>query len=146
MTRELIRMTGSLRGQANYLPAYKKGTIFTIVEKPLQISSFMQNKPNFRKAKMNVSAVITKDYRKTTLSQSQKTNPIQTQSKPIQSQLKPIKCQNKPNTNPISNPAPRRDHSGIFTFYFIRYTQYDICDTQKHPSNRVNRSCFAEKA
>jgi hypothetical protein len=59
--------------------------------------------------------------------ESEKTNPIQTQSKPIQSQLKPIKCQNKPNTNPIKpnfsltqtpqipslNPSSPRRHSEI---------------------------------
>jgi hypothetical protein len=29
---------------------------------PLQISSFMQNKPNFRKAEMNVTSLITVEY------------------------------------------------------------------------------------
>ena len=36
----------------------------------------MQNKPNFRKAQMNVSSLITKDYRKKMISQFKKTNPI----------------------------------------------------------------------
>jgi len=36
-------------------------------------------KPNFRKAKMNVNLTLTKDYRKKMISQSEKTNPIQTQ-------------------------------------------------------------------
>ena len=36
----------------------------TSVENPLQINLFMQNKPNFRKAKMNVNLTLTKDYRK----------------------------------------------------------------------------------
>jgi len=36
-------------------------------------------KPNFRKAQMNVNSLITKDYRKKMISQSEKTNPIQTQ-------------------------------------------------------------------
>ncbi len=66
-----------------------------------QFESIMQNKPNFRNAKMNVSAVITKDYEKTGLSDKGKTNPIQTQykanTKPIQSQSKPKQSQNKPN-------------------------------------------------
>jgi hypothetical protein len=53
----------------------------TSVERPLQIGSFMQNKPNFRKAEMNVSAVLTKDYRKNGAFAVQK---------------------NKPNSNPIS--------------------------------------------
>jgi len=36
--------------------------ISTTVESSLQISSFMQNKPNFPDDKMNVSGTITKDY------------------------------------------------------------------------------------
>ncbi|MHC4460867.1 MAG: hypothetical protein ACYS30_05480 [Planctomycetota bacterium] len=36
--------------------------ISTTVKSSLQISFFMQNKPNFRKAKMAVSAFITEDY------------------------------------------------------------------------------------
>ena len=34
----------------------------TLVERPLQIAPFMQNKANFRKSQMNVTAVLTKDY------------------------------------------------------------------------------------
>ncbi len=52
-----------------------------------QFESIMQNKPNFRKAKMNLNSYLTKDYEKTGLSDKGKTNPIQTQ--------------NKANTNPI---------------------------------------------
>ncbi len=39
-------------------------------------------KPNFRRARMNINSIITKDYRKKMISQSEKTNPIQTQSCP----------------------------------------------------------------
>jgi len=64
---------------------------FTTVEKPLQISSFMQNKPNFPDAQMNVSRVSAKDYEEWTLGKRGKnkpnTNPIQTQYKPKQSQF-----------------------------------------------------------
>ncbi len=35
----------------------------TSVENALQISSFMQNKPNFGKAKMNINVFPTKDYK-----------------------------------------------------------------------------------
>jgi len=52
----------------------------TLVENSLQIDLFMQNKPNFRKAKTNVSFVYTKDYRKNDTFAVQK---------------------NKPNSNPI---------------------------------------------
>jgi len=34
----------------------------TTVENPLQINLFMQNKPNFRKAKMNLNVYYTKVY------------------------------------------------------------------------------------
>ncbi len=34
----------------------------TLVEKPLQISSFMQNKPNFQKSQMTVNLYNTSDY------------------------------------------------------------------------------------
>jgi hypothetical protein len=58
---------------------------------------FMQNKANFKKVKLNVNKVLTRNYDQldTWLNGKNKAN-----SKPIQSQLKPIKCQNKPNTNP----------------------------------------------
>jgi hypothetical protein len=60
----------------------------------------MQNKPNFRKAKMNVSCVYTKDYENRTLGERGKNKP---NSNPIKANSKPIKAnkmQNKPNTNP----------------------------------------------
>ncbi len=44
-------------------------------------------KPNLPKAKMNVNSILTKDYRKKMISQSRKTNPIQTQYKPNQTQF-----------------------------------------------------------
>jgi hypothetical protein len=76
----------------------------TTVERALQINFFMQNKANFRKVKLNVTNLLTKDYDPIDTWWSGKTKPIQSQlkpikanSKPIQSQLKPIKCQNKPN-------------------------------------------------
>jgi hypothetical protein len=65
---------------------------------------FMQNKANFRKVKLNVNNVLTRNYDQMDTWSIRKTKPIQSQSKPIQSQLKPIKanskpilCQNKPN-------------------------------------------------
>jgi hypothetical protein len=93
---------------------------------------FMQNKANFRKVKLNVNKVLTKDYdqmdtwsiRKTKPIQSQ-SKPIQSQSKPIQSQLKPIKCQNKPNLSCVasgeagSNPTCRGVASGNCTLTYL---------------------------
>ena len=59
----------------------------TTVENPLQISHFMQNKPNFPESQMNVNKVLTKDYENKTLGEHGKnkpnSNPIQTQSNPI---------------------------------------------------------------
>jgi len=43
-----------------YLRAYKAPS--TTVEESLQISSFIQNKPNFPDAQMNVTSIITVDY------------------------------------------------------------------------------------
>lgn len=51
----------------------------TTVENPLQISPFLQNKPNFRKSQMNKTNVLTRDYENKTLGGSGKTNPKQTQ-------------------------------------------------------------------
>ncbi len=52
----------------------------------------MQNKPNFRKAKMNVNTVLTKDYENERLRWAGKTNPILSAialAKAEQSQYKP---------------------------------------------------------
>jgi hypothetical protein len=84
---------------AYYLPAYKAAS--TSVEKPLQIDPFMQNKPNFRKAKMNVNKVLTKDYEKRTLGERGKnkpnSNPIKANSKPMKANKMPKQTQYKPN-------------------------------------------------
>ncbi len=55
---------------------------FTTVERPLQIRPFMQNKPNFQKAKMNVNSFITKDYRKNDAFAVQKNKPNSNPNKP----------------------------------------------------------------
>ncbi|HIJ52478.1 MAG TPA: hypothetical protein HPP66_04910 [Planctomycetes bacterium] len=92
----------------------------TTVVSALQIAHFMQNKPNFQKAQMNVSRVSTRDYAKKTLGERGKnkpnSNPIQTQSNPIKANKMPKQTQNKakqtqsnpnkPNFTPIaSTPA-----------------------------------------
>jgi hypothetical protein len=93
--------------------------IFTTVESALQIRPFMQNKPNFRKAKMNVSDVYTKEYENVPLCRrgqnKPNTNPIQSQTKPNKANLptpsdetNPIQTQY---TNPIqtqSNPISKQ--------------------------------------
>jgi len=50
----------------------------------------MQNKPNFRKAKMNITSAITKDY--------ENISPIR-------------KCQNKPNQTQFQKPHPKSSAS-----------------------------------
>ena len=56
-------------------------TIFpsTLVERTLQIAPFMQNKPNFRKSQVNVSAVITMNYEQRTMNYEVKNEPKRTQ-------------------------------------------------------------------
>ena len=70
----------------NYLTTYEHRVFFllslassTFVENPLQISLFMQNKPNFQKLKMNVSSIGIMDYEKKTLGERGKNKPNQTQ-------------------------------------------------------------------
>jgi hypothetical protein len=91
--------------------------ISTTVENPLQISPFLTNKPNFRKVKLSVNNVLTKDYAKWTLGQRGKNKPNSNPNKPNLRKAKMILnyystkdyenianlvfCENKPNTNPI---------------------------------------------
>ena len=73
----------------------------TDVMSPLQIRPFMQNKAKFRKVKLNVTKVLTKNYvQMDTWSIGKK-----------QSQTNPIQTQYKPNSNPIqtqTNPNSKR--------------------------------------
>jgi len=72
----------------------------TFVVSALQIALFMQNKPNFQKAQMNVSRVSTVDYERkdTWWSGKNKPNskPKQTQSNPIKANKMPKQTQYKP--------------------------------------------------
>jgi len=58
-------------------------TCFTIVENPLQISPFLQNKANVKIGKINVSIKTIKDYDKEQRTINNKRYSKQTQSKPI---------------------------------------------------------------
>jgi hypothetical protein len=62
----------------------------------LQIRLFMQNKAKFRKVKLNVNKVLTKDYDKMDTWLCGKTKPIQSQSKPIKANIMPKQTQFKP--------------------------------------------------
>jgi len=70
----------------------------TTVESPLQISSFMQNKPNFPKSQINVTKVITRDNEDKTLGERGKNKP---NTKPKQSQTNPIPEKHKMNVSYI---------------------------------------------
>ena len=88
-----------------FMTLYTCRETFTDVMSALQIKLFMQNKAKFRKVKLNVNKVLTKDYdKKGTWScgkNKANTKPIQSQfkpnTKPIQSQYKPKTKPNKPN-------------------------------------------------
>jgi hypothetical protein len=85
MTREFIPMTG-------------QGTTSTFVESPLQINFFMQNKPNFPKAKIKLNLYLTKDYEhEPPLRQPAKQTQFKPNSKPI-----------KPNFTSADSPSIRR--------------------------------------
>jgi hypothetical protein len=90
----------------------------TNVENPLQINLFMQNKPNFRKAKMNINTYYTKAYKNETAFRRVKNKPNSNPNKPNFQKAKMnvnsiitkdyrkkddfIVRINKPNSNPIS--------------------------------------------
>jgi len=64
---------------------------------------FMQNKPNFRKAQINVTSFTIASYEDNRTCSRAKAKPIQTQSNPIQTQFKPKQTQFRalpPSTNP----------------------------------------------
>jgi hypothetical protein len=91
--------------------------IFTLVESPLQIRPFMQNKANFRKSQMNVSPVITREYKNKsnwTLGENKaNSNPIKANLLDAQMNISSVLTKyyrkkddfavqkNKPNSNPI---------------------------------------------
>jgi hypothetical protein len=92
-----MNIVTKIRGKKSALVRVKKSVlvhalgISTTVEESLQIRLFLQNEPNFRKVKLNVTKVLTKGYGQldTWSIRKNKAN-----SKPIQTQF-------KPNSNPI---------------------------------------------
>jgi len=85
-----IRVNSWSNSLCSLIPLWICPFTFTIVENPLQIDLFMQNKPNFQKAKMNVNPYITMNYKNFIPLAGQKTNPKQTQFKPNQTQLSKV--------------------------------------------------------
>jgi len=98
-----------------------------------QFESIMQNKPNFRKAQMNVTSLYTKDYENKRLADAAKTKPIQTQY--------------KANSNPIPE-MPKMNVTSILTKHYenkppsgpkktnpIRTQSNPISKAKKSPQN-----------
>jgi len=69
----------------------------------------MQNKPNFRKSQMNVTKVLTMEYKNKTLSRSGKNKANSKPNKANQSQFPRPPRRNKPNSNP-NKPNFKRGH------------------------------------
>ncbi|MHC4460642.1 MAG: hypothetical protein ACYS6W_03275 [Planctomycetota bacterium] len=83
--------------------------IFTRVKNPLQIAPFMQNKPNFRKTKMNVSCVYTVNYENII-------NWILCENKPNQTQSEILNQKSQIHSHHAGNKlhTPRRQSWGCF--------------------------------
>ncbi len=102
----------------------------TSVENPLQISSFMQNKPNFQKSQMNVTLYNTTDYENISDWTIGESKPNSKPTKPnlqdtqmsVNSILTKVYIKyddfavrkNKPNSNPISSKA-KNERKRFFT-------------------------------
>ncbi len=112
-------------------------TILTILA-PLHLSRvlykstlFMQNKPNFQNAQMNVNTVLTKHYEKTGLSDKGKTNPIQTQF--------------KANTNPIPE-KPKMNVTSILTKDYENETAFRLRQNKPKTNPKQTQSNPIAKA
>jgi hypothetical protein len=84
-----LRLIKDLR---HFKSLYNCRELSTSVESSLQNNLFMQNKANYRKVKLNVNKVLTKDYDQMDTWSIRKTKPIQSQLKPIKANSKPIKA------------------------------------------------------
>jgi hypothetical protein len=85
----------------------------------------MQNKANFKKVKLNVTKVLTKDYDQLDTWSSGKNKP---NSNPIQTQFKANQSQNKPNTNPKQSQFQSQYNTALhlFTVGYLRKRLYSI--------------------
>ena len=138
MTREFIRMTGSLRGRAKssrprrqVKNARRRGfrhveNVFgrqrrhralqpAAIERVIWIHSFMQNKPNFLDAQMNVTSLITVEYENIANSKL---------------------GENKPNTNPIK-PNFRKAEMNVTSFITKEYENERL---SRRGENKPNQS------
>jgi hypothetical protein len=104
--------------------------IFTLVKKSLQISPFCTNKPNFRKVKLNVNNVLTKDYEQMDTWSIGKNKP---NSNPIQSQF-------KANTNPIKPKTKPKQTQFQSQKMLLRYTINTRCKSLGYYTNEIEPS------
>jgi release factor glutamine methyltransferase len=85
----------------------------------------MQNKANFRKTKMNVSSVLTKDYERNDAFAVRKnkpnTNPIKANTKPIKPKTKPIQTQYKAKQSQFQTRCILCEFFLFFTFLGASY-------------------------
>ena len=102
-------MTSIKQRKFSYLRAYKAHHS-TIVENVLQISLFMQNKPNSPIVQTDVTSFTTMHYAIFTSLTKVKNKPNQTQFKPISN---PIQTQNKPNSRKAKNERKYLFYKGI---------------------------------
>ncbi len=77
---------------------------------------FMQNKPNLRNDKMNITIDMITNYKNLSAGSGVKTKPIQTQFKPIQTQTKPKQTQFKPISKPKQSQLPNAAPAGRIMF------------------------------
>jgi len=114
----------------------------TLVEKPLQIRLFMQNKPNPPAPGITTTSFAPKIYTNfppnSTPKNKPKTNPIHPTQTPGQIEAEPIsRCTSGPNSPPaICNTQSRR----AGTQYEIRDPTYDIRHTPYEPYPPAQRS------
>jgi len=126
----------AIRATSDEIALYICRDIITFVGRALQISLFMQNKPNLLDVQMNVNKVLTKDYENKTLGERGKNK---ANSKPIKpnfpdTQMNVSKvltkdyeniancklCENKANTNPIQTQTkPISPFMSPFCFSFF---------------------------
>ena len=74
---------------------YNRRDTFTVVMSALQIKLFMQNKAKFRKVKLNVNKVLTRNYDQMDTWSIGKNEPKRTQNEPKRTQIQ--KDQNERN-------------------------------------------------
>ena len=115
-----LRLINDLR---LFMALYNCKETFTDVMKTLQIKLFLQNEPKFRKVKLNVNEVLTRDYVQIDTwsigKNEPKTNPNEPKMNPIKANKMPKQTQNKPNQTQFQSP--------ICPGYLLINPMFQIC-------------------